>query len=219
MEMEVEADDAQSCAIKGERKMSVQASEVRELIEEMRGNYGYDVDTGERVDLEHGIPQQYEPILSRMEAGGEMTFDEEWRFVDAYSFFCRKHDRSNEVQWLLKEAEVRLLQTEQMQAYWDGEGDGRCYMISAEAVESFVSAFPKAVRIMPADEPVITERDKKRLAAAMEWQLDHTRKWEKCATSPWGHAQGLASCWSPAPDVEWKTLTGKRLVKRFEIVD
>jgi len=73
MEMEMEADDAQSCAIKGERKMSVQASEVRELIEEMRGNYDYDVDTGERVDLEHGIPQQYEPILSRMEAGGEMT--------------------------------------------------------------------------------------------------------------------------------------------------
>ena len=146
-----------------------------------------------------------------------MTFEEEFWFVEAYRFFCRKHDRSDEFFDLLHKAQVRLIQNCRMQAYWDG--DGQCHMILPKAAEHFMRAFPKAVRIMPADEPVITERDKKRLAAAMEWQLDHTRKWEKCATSPWGHAQGLASCWSPAPDVEWKTLTGKRLVKRFEIVD
>jgi len=200
--------------------MTVQASEVREMIEQMRGSYGYDVDTGERVDMEYGIPEQYEPILNRMEAGGEMTFDEEWKFVDAYSFFCRKPDRANEVQWRLEEAEVRLLQIEQMQAYWDGAADGRFCAILPDAVESFVSAFPKAVRIMPADEPVIKERDKKRLAAAMEWQLDHTRKWQKTAASPWGLQHlGQAARWTPAPDVEWKTLTGRRLVKRYEIAD
>ena len=67
--------------------MAVQASEVRELIEQVQGSYGYDYETGERVNLEHGIPEQYAPILSRMEAGGEMTFEEEFWFVEAYSFF------------------------------------------------------------------------------------------------------------------------------------
>jgi hypothetical protein len=199
--------------------MTVQASEVRELIEQVRGDYGYDVETGERVDLEYGIPEHYEPILSRMEAGGEMTFDEEWRFVEAYSFFCRKHDRSNEVQRLLKEAEVRLVQSERIQAYWDGEADGWCYIILPEAVEQFMAKNPKAVRIIPdTDEPSISKPDEKRLAAAMEWTLHFQRKivlghMEKHPEDNW---------WHHTPDdfwIEWKTLTGKRLVKRFEIAD
>jgi hypothetical protein len=199
--------------------MTVQASEVRELIEQVRGSYGCDVETGERVDLEYGIPEQYEPILSRMEAGGEMTFDEEWRFVDAYSFFCRKHDRSNEVQRLLKEAEVRLVQTEQMQAYWDGEGEGRCYIILPEAVERFMAKNPKAVRIVPdTGKPSISKPDEKRLAAAMEWTLDFERR----MAAPHGEATKRLTCGTMAPDefwIKWKTLTGKRLVKRFEIAD
>jgi hypothetical protein len=155
--------------------MTVQASEVRELIEQVRGSYGYDVETGERVDMDHGIPEQYEPILSRMEAGGEMTFDEEWRFVDAYSFFCRKRDRAREMSALLQEAELRLVQTEQMQAYWDGEADGRCYIILPEAVEQFMAKNPKAVRIIPEDE-LPSEFDEKRLATAMEWTLNFERR-------------------------------------------
>jgi hypothetical protein len=198
--------------MKGEMTMTVQASEVRELIEQVRGSYGYDFDTGERVDLEHGIPEQYGPILSRMEAGGEMSFDEEWRFVEAYSFFCRKHERSDEFFDLLHKAQVRLIQNCRMQAYWDG--DGRCHMILPKAAEHFMRAFPEAVRIMPAGKEV-NEPDEKRLAVAMEWELDRARRsWERVKDDP-----GETWHWRPAPDVNWKTITGKWLIKRFEIAD
>ena len=145
-----------------------------------------------------------------------MTFDEEWHFVEAYSFFCRKHERSNEVQRLLVGAEERLLQTGEMQAYWDGKADGRCYMILPEAVEQFMAMNPKAVRIILDWFPK-RDFDEKRLAAAMEWTLDFQRRvvMNLVGRLPENNH------WHNVPDdfLEWKTLTGKRLVKRFEIVD
>jgi hypothetical protein len=189
--------------------MTVQASEVRELIEEVRGSYGYDVDTGERVDLEYGIPEQYEPIAKRMEDGGEMTFEEEFWFVEAYSFFCRKHHRFDEFFDLLHKAEVRLIESCQLQAYWDGDGD--CYMVFPKAAECFTKAFPKAVRIMPTGTGVAVP-DAKRLAVAMEWALERAKR----------HREHDAEeeYWEHAPDiVHWKTTTGKHLVRRYESVD
>jgi hypothetical protein len=189
--------------------MTVQVSEVRELIEQMRGAYGFDYETGERVDMDHGIPEQYEPIAERMEAGGEMAFEEEFWFVEAYSFFCRKHERSDEFFDLLQKAEVRLIQNCQLQAYWDGDGD--CYMIFPKAAERFMRAFPKAVRIMPNGSGVAVP-DEKRLAVAMEWTLERAkRRWKEDVVEMY---------WRHAPDiVEWKTTKGKWLRKRYEIAD
>jgi anti-sigma factor ChrR (cupin superfamily) len=87
-------------------------------------------------------------------------------------------------------------------------------MILPKAAERFMRAFPKAVRIMPAGRE-LPQPDEKRLAVAMEWELDRARRWEERVKDD----DDPNMRWSLAPDVNWKTTTGKWLIKRYEIAD